>query len=111
MVCESFINGVNTQKMDRLAAAMGIDGISGSQVSKLVRQIDQLVDNFCQRPLDRDLYPYIWLDAISQPCREVGRVFNVAAVIATGVNVRGYWEIPSLDVFTSENKSAWNTFL
>jgi transposase-like protein len=111
VVCESYINGVSTRKMDRLAAAMGIEGISKSQVSEMAKGIDQLVADFCQRPLDGGPYPYVWMDALSQRCREGGRVVNVAAVIATGVNAQGRRQILGLEVFTSEDESAWRQFV
>jgi putative transposase len=111
VVCESYINGVSTRRMDRLAAAMGIEGISKSQVSEMARGIDQLVADFCQRPLDCSPYPYVWMDALSQRCRDGGRVVNVAAVIATGVNAQGRRQILGLDVFTSEDESGWRSFV
>ena len=111
VVCESYINGVSTRKVERLATAMGIESISKSQVSEMGKQIDELVSDFCQRPLDRGPYPYVWVDAITQRCREGGRVVNVVAVIATGVNAQGRRAILGVDVFTSENEAAWKAFL
>lgn len=111
VVCESYVNGVSTRKVDRLAATMGIEGISKSQVSEMAKQIDQVVEDFYHRPLDRGPYRFVWLDAISQRCREGGRVVNVAAVVATGVNAQGYREILGLDVFTGEDEGAWKAFV
>ena len=110
VVSESYVNGVSTRRVDRLAAAMGIEGISKSQVSEMAKSLDEIVDDFRQRPLDRGPYRYLWVDAIVQRCREGGRVVNVTAVTATGVNADGRRELLGLDVFTSEDEAAWETF-
>jgi transposase-like protein len=110
VVSESYVNGVSTRRVDRLAAAMGIEGISKSQVSEMAKSLDGLVNDFRHRPLDQGPYRYVWVDAITQRCREGGRVVNVIAVIATGVNADGRRELLGLDVFTSEDETAWETF-
>jgi putative transposase len=110
VVSESYVNGVSTRRVDRLAAAMGIEGISKSQVSEMAKSLDELVMDFRHRPLDQGPYRYVWVDAIAQRCREGGRVVNVVAVTATGVNADGRRELLGLDVFTSEDETAWETF-
>jgi transposase-like protein len=110
VISESYVNGVSTRRVDRLAAAMGIEGISKSQVSEMAKSLDELVDDFRRRPLEQGPYRYIWVDAITQRCREGGRVVNVIAVTATGVNADGRRELLGLDVFTSEDQAAWETF-
>lgn len=111
IVSESYINGVSTRRVERIAAAMGIENISKSQVSEMAKSLDRMVDDFRNRSLDQGPYRYVWLDAITQRCREGGRVVNVIAVTATGVNADGRRELLGLDVFTDENQQAWETFL
>ena len=110
VVSESYVNGVSTRRVDRLAAAMGIEGISKSQVSEMAKSLDAIVDDFRRRPLDQGPYRYLWVDALAQRCREGGRVVNVVAVTATGVNVDGRRELLGLDVFTGEDEAAWESF-
>jgi transposase-like protein len=110
VVSESCVNGVSTRRVDRLASAMGIEGISKSQVSEMAKSLDELVNDFRHRPLNQGPYRYLWVDAITQRCREGGRVVNVIAVTATGVNADGRRELLGLDVFTSEDQSAWERF-
>ena len=110
VVSESYVNGVSTRRVDRLAAAMGIEGISKSQVSEMAKSLDAIVDDFRRRPLDQGPYRYLWVDALAQRCREGGRVVNVVAVTATGVNMDGRRELLGLDVFTSEDEAAWERF-
>jgi putative transposase len=111
VIAEAYLAGVSTRRVEALVQAMGIQGISKSQVSELARSLDEMVEAFRGRPLDEGPYAYLWLDALSQRCREGGRVVNVATVVATGVNADGHREILGVDVFTSEDGAAWTSFL
>ncbi|EQD80326.1 transposase mutator type [mine drainage metagenome] len=90
---------------------MGIDGMSKSEVSRLAGELDAVVTQFKERPLDRGPYRYLWIDALTQRVREGGRVVNVAAVIATAVNNEGTREIVGFDIATTEDTAAWTAFL
>jgi putative transposase len=92
-----------------LVQALGLEGMSKSQVSKLAKELDPLVESFRSRPLDDGPYTFIWVDAISQRCREGGRVVSVVTAIATVVNADGRREILGLDVFTNEDESGWTS--
>jgi transposase-like protein len=111
VVAEAYVLGVSTRRVDGLVKSMGLKGISKSQVSELARELDELVESFCTRPLDQGPYTYLWIDAHVQKCREGGRVVNVATVVATSVNANGHREIVGVDVFTSEDGAAWMSFL
>jgi putative transposase len=111
VIAEAYLAGVSTRRVDGLVQAMGIQGISKSQVSELARSLDEAVEAFRSRPLDTGPYSYLWLDALTERCREGGRVVNVATVVATGVNADGHREILGVDVFTSEDGAAWTSFL
>lgn len=110
VISESYVNGVSTRKVERLAASMGIENLSKSQVSEMAKSLDEVVADFRERPLDQGPYRYVWLDALTQRCREGGRVVNVVVVIATAVNADGRREILGFDVFTSEDEAAWDGF-
>ncbi len=77
VVAESYLLGVSTRRVDDLVKAIGIEGISKSQVSRLAATLDEQVEAFRHRPLDQGPYPYVWLDALTQRCREGGRIVNV----------------------------------
>ena len=111
VVCQAYVEGVSTRRVDDLVRSMGIDGMSKSQVSELAKNLDARVAEFRNRPLDAGPYTYVWLDALFHKVREGGRVVSVATVIATGVNVEGHREILGLDVFTSEDGAGWTAFL
>ena len=111
VVTECYVRGVSTRRVDGLVQMLGLEGMSKSQVSELAKDLDPVVESFRHRPLDDGPYTFVWLDAITQRCREGGRVVNVVTVIATGVNADGHREILGLDVFTSEDEAGWTSFL
>lgn len=111
VVAECYVRGVSTRRVDGLVKTLGIEGISKSQVSELAKELDGPVEDFRTRPLDTGPYPCLWIDALSQKCREGGRIVNVATVIATGVNGDGHREILGMDVVTGEDGAAWTAFL
>jgi len=111
VVTECYVRGVSTRRVDGLVQTLGLEGMSKSQVSQLAKELDPLVESFRNRPLDDGSYTFVWLDAITQRCREGGRVVNVVTAIATGVNADGHREILGLDVFTSEDEAGWTAFL
>jgi putative transposase len=111
VIAESYLAGVSTRRVEGLVQTLGIANISKSQVSELARSLDATVTAFRNRPLDGAPYPYVWLDALTQKCREGGRIVNVATVVATGVNADGHREILGLDVITTEDGAGWTAFL
>jgi transposase-like protein len=62
VIQEAYIHGVSTRSVDDLVKAMGMTGISKSQVSRLCEEIDGKIEAFLDRPLEGD-WPYLWLDA------------------------------------------------
>ena len=90
---------------------MGIDGISKSEVSRMARELDKVVTESKERPLDQGPYRYVWIDALTQRVREGGRVVNVSAVIATAVGAEGKREIVGFEIATTEDTAAWTAFL
>jgi putative transposase len=111
VVCQTYVEGVSTRWVDDLVRAMGIEGISKSQVSELAKHRDAKVAEFRNRPLDAGPYTYVWLDALFHKVREGGRVASVATVIATGVNADGHREVLGVDCFTTEDGTGWTAFL
>ena len=111
VIGQAYVEGVSTRRVDDLVKAMGIDGISASQVSRMAAELDGKVTEFRERPLDAGPYRYLWIDALTQKVREGGRVVNVSAVIATAVNVEGRREIIGFDIVTTEDTAAWTAFL
>jgi transposase-like protein len=111
VVQEAYIHGVSTRKVDDLVKALGMAGISKSQVSRLCEKLDEEVERFRGRPLGGP-YPYVWLDATYVKARQDGRVASTAVVIAVGVNGKtGEREVLGVDVGPSEDGAFWTSFL
>ena len=111
VIAQAYVEGVSTRRVDDLVKAMGIEGMSRSEVSRLAAELDVKVAEFRERPLDAGPYRYVWIDALTQKVREGGRVVNVSAVIATAVNVEGRREIVGFDIVTTESTTSWTAFL
>lgn len=111
VVVECYVKGVSTRRVEGVVKAMGLTGMSKSQVSVLAGELDGVVSDFRNRPLDQGPYAYVWIDALTQRCREGGRVVNVACLLAVGVNCNGNREVLGLDVVTTENGAGWTAFL
>ena len=110
VIQEAWINGVSTRRVEELVQAMGLTGISKSQVSKLCKEIDERVTSFLERPLEGD-WPYLWLDATYLKVRQGGRTVSVAAIIAVAANTDGRREIIGLSIGDSEAMVFWMEFL
>ena len=110
VIQEAWIGGVSTRRVDDLVQAMGLTGISKSQVSKLCKEIDERVNAFLDRPIEGE-WPYLWLDATYLRQREGGRVVSVAAIIAVAANTEGKREIVGLHIGPSEAETFWSGFL
>ena len=111
VIQQAYVEGVSTRRVDDLVKALGCEGISKSQVSRICQELDGVVESFLGRPLDGGPYPYLWLDALTQKVREAGRIVNVSVVVATAVNGEGRREIIGMDVGTSEDGACWLAFL
>jgi putative transposase len=111
VVATSYLLGVSTRRVEKLAAALGVTSLSKSQVSLMAAELDDMVAGFRARPLDAGPYTFLWIDALTQKVREGGRTVNVHALIATGVNADGKREILGIDVASSEDGAGWLAFL
>ena len=110
VVQEAYIQGISTRSVDDLVKAMGMEGISKSQVSRLCGEIDERVQTFLNRPIEGE-WPYIWLDATYVKARRDHRIVSVAVIVAVGVNSDGRREVLGMTVGHSEAEPFWVEFL
>jgi putative transposase len=110
VIQEAYVQGVSTRSVDDLVKAMGMTGISKSQVSRLCGEIDDKIKAFLDRPLEGD-WPYVWLDATYVKARRDGRVVSFAVIVAVGVNADGRREVLGLAIGASEAETFWTDFL
>ena len=110
VIQEAYIQGVSTRSVDDLVQAMGMSGVSKSQVSRLCGEIDDKVNGFLDRSLEGD-WPYLWLDATYVKVREAGRIVSVAVTVAVAVNDQGRREVLGMAIGASEAEAFWTEFL
>jgi putative transposase len=111
VVATSYLLGVSTRRVEKLAASLGVTGLSKSQVSVMAAELDDVVEGFRNRRLDAGPYTFVWIDALTQKVREGGRTVTVHCLVATGVNGDGCREILGVDVTSSEDGAGWLAFL
>ena len=110
VIQEAYVQGISTRSVDDLVKAMGMSGISKSQVSRLCEEIDGKVKAFLDRPIEGD-WPYLWIDATYVKVRQAGRIISVAVIVAVGVNSDGRREVLGMDIGASEAEPFWTDFL
>jgi transposase-like protein len=110
VIQEAYVHGVSTRAVDDLVKAMGASGVSKSQVSRLVAEIDERVDAFLRRPIEGE-WPYLWIDATYVKAREAGRIVSTATIIAVGVNTDGRRDVLGVATGPSEAEPFWKGFL
>ncbi|MCZ8100860.1 MAG: IS256 family transposase [Burkholderiales bacterium] len=110
VIQEAYVQGISTRSVDELVKALGMSGISKSQVSRLCEEIDERVEEFLNRPIEGD-WPYLWIDATYVKVRQSGRIVSVATIIAVAVNTEGRREVLGLATGPSEAEPFWTEFL
>ena len=110
-VSEMVTCGVSTRKVERIAAQMGIDRMSSSQVSRICEALDATIADLQERDLSDNAFPYIWVDATYIRCRDEGHVSSCALVTAIGAGADGYRRLLGLDAIDTESYAGWLAFL
>jgi len=110
VVQEAYVHGVSTRKVDDLMRALGLEGISKSEVSRVCGALDAEVEAFRTRPITGE-HPYLWIDATYHKVRQDGRVSSMATVVAIGVTAEGERQVLGVDAGPSEDAAFWTAFL
>ena len=110
VVQQAYVEGVSTRRVDDLLQALGLTGIDKSKVSRICKELDEVVEPFRNRPLEGP-YPFVWLDALYLKVRSNHRIVSLALVIAIGVRGTGEREILGFSLGGSEEEAFWLDFL
>jgi transposase-like protein len=110
VVATCYLLGVSTRRMEKLVETLGITRLSKSQVSLMAQDLDAQVEAFRTRPLDAGPYTFVAADALVLKVREGGRVVNIHAMIATGVNADGHREVLGVQASSAEDGAGWLGF-
>jgi putative transposase len=106
-ILEMFVNGVSTRKVSAITESLCGTSISKSAVSRLIAQLDVRVTAFNERRLDEMEFPFVYVDAMFIKCRHGDRIASKAALIASGVNAKGYREPLGVSIGDSESFTTW----
>jgi len=110
VIQEAYVHGVSTRKVDDLVRALGMEGISKSEMSRLCSELDVGMKQFRDRRLEGE-YSYVWLDGKGVKVRQDRHVENYVAIVAVGVTQSGQREILGFDVGPAESHDFWLGFL
>ncbi len=110
VIRQAYVEGVSTRRVDDLLQALGLTGIDKSRVSRICKELDEVVEQFRNRPLE-GTYPFVWLDALYLKVRHNHRIVSQALVIATGVRENGEREVLGFALGASEEEAFWLDFL
>ncbi len=112
VIQEAYVTGTSTRRVGDLVRALGIDGVSRSEVSRICAGLDAEVAAFRSRSLAGAACPYLWLDATYLRVREGGHVVSMAALVAVGVTAGGERRVLGLELSPGNDEgSAWPRFI
>ncbi|WP_367354750.1 IS256 family transposase [Atribacter sp.] len=106
VVQEAFINGVSTRKMERLAQSLGIESLSAGQVSEITKDLNEQVEWFRTRPLEKE-YPVIWVDALYEKVRCERHIISMAIAVVQGLTSEGNREILAVEPMYAESEDTY----
>ena len=85
-ICDMWTLGISNRKVEKALSELGVEKISRSRVSRLVKSLDEEVDDLRHGSLSFDRWPYLWLDATYIPIRETGHTAKRAVVITEAIH-------------------------
>jgi transposase-like protein len=107
---EMVVQGVSTRKVKKITQTLCGRRFARSTVSDLAKGLDEQVQAWAERPLDRQRYPFVLADAMYVKVRRHGAVRSTAVLLAIGISEDGHREILGLDVAYGETREAWQSF-
>lgn len=108
-IAEMYVQGVSTRRVAQITKELCGLNVSSSQVSRLSQLLDEELEQWRQRRLDR--VPYLVLDARYEKVRHGGAVTDCAVLIAVGVRPDGKRSVLGVSVSLSEAEVHWRSFL
>jgi putative transposase len=108
-VAEMYVQGVSTRKVAKITAELCGLEVSSTQVSRAAKLLDEELDAWRSRALDRA--EYLVLDARYEKVRVAGSVRDCAVLIAIGILPSGHRSVLGVSVSLSEAEVHWREFL
>jgi len=108
-LAEMYVQGVSTRKVKAITEQLCGVEISAMQVSRATAQLDEVLQEWRERPLGEIAYLYV--DARYEKVREAGQVRDAAVLLATGISPQGERQVLGVSVSLSEHEAHWKAFL
>ena len=108
-IVESYLQGVSTRRVQDVISQLGVENVSASTVSRISKELDQVVDEFLKRPIELPV-SYLFVDASYFKVRSGGQYRNKALFVAIGVREDGYREILGAKIADVEDEGFWSIF-
>jgi transposase-like protein len=108
-LAEMYVQGVSTRRVKTITEQLCGVEISATQVSRATAQLDEVLQEWRERPLGEIVYLYV--DARYEKVREAGQVRDAAVLVASGITPEGERQILGVSVSLSEHETHWKAFL
>ena len=106
-IMEMYVQGVSTRKVKKITEELcGLD-ISKSQVSNLSKGLDEEIEVWQNRSLERK-YPYLVVDARYEDIRSGLHVTSQGVLLVVGISDDGYRELLGVWSADTENEQSWS---
>ncbi len=106
-IVESYLQGVSTRRVQDIVSRLGIEYLSASSVSRIAKELDEKVEEFLKRPIERSI-PYLFVDASYFKVRVNSRYVTKAFLVVTGIRDDGYREILGARIADGEDELFWS---
>lgn len=107
VIQETYVSGVSTRKIEKLARKLGIENISRSQVSEMTKGLNEQAESFRNRSLEGKNHPVLWVDALYEKVRYGGHVINMAILLVCGVREDGHREVLAIEPMLEESTESY----
>ncbi len=101
-LAEMYVQGVSTRRVKAITEGLCGVEISAMQVSRAAQQLDEVLQEWRERPLGEICYLYA--DARYEKVREAGQVRDAAVLVATGISPEGERQVLGVSVSLSEHE-------
>jgi putative transposase len=108
-LAEMYVQGVSTRKVKAITEELCGVEISAMQVSRAAAQLDDVLQEWRERPLGEITYLYV--DARYEKVREAGQIRDAAVLVATGISPEGERQVLGVSASLSEHETHWKAFL
>ena len=107
---EMYLAGVSVRRVEDITEALWGTKVSPSTISELNKKAYVHIEDWRNRPLNGEEYPYVYVDGIYLRRNWGGEYENVSILVAIAVNKDGYREVLGAEEGMKEDKASWVGF-